>query len=224
MLCHGFPDAATGAVGAARDLPELADRMAATMGLLVFTFAFRGCGASQGDFSLSGWVRDISAAIRHLTDTESVESVWLAGFGTGGGLSVIAAVEEGDRVAGVATLGAPAGFDEWASHTRRFLQHCREVGAIKDPSFPHATDNWAREFRTFRPVDAAAQLAPRPMLVVHGSDDESVPVFDGRVLADAHGGAELRLVDGAGHGLRYDPRAISVLLGWIDRENGRIAR
>ncbi len=59
------------------------------------------------------------------------------------------------------------------------------------------------------------------MLVMHGADDESVPVFDARVLADAHGTAELRIIAGAGHGLWYDPRAIAILLGWLDRSQAR---
>ena len=50
-----------------------------------------------------------------------------------------------------------------------------------------------------------------------GSDDEAVPPFDGRVLGDAHGSAELRIIVGAGHQLRHDPRAIAILLGWLDR-------
>ncbi len=54
--------------------------------------------------------------------------------------------------------------------------------------------------------------------MLHGSDDESVPVFDARVLADAHGDADLRVIDGAGHQLRHDPRAVAVLLGWLDRQ------
>jgi putative redox protein len=37
-------------------------------------------------------------------------------------------------------------------------------------------------------------------------------------MADAHGSAELRVFDGAGHRLRHDPRAIAVLLGWLDRQ------
>ena len=53
---------------------------------------------------------------------------------------------------------------------------------------------------------------------MHGDDDESVPVADARVLAEAHGSAELRLLEGAGHRLRHDPRAVAILLGWLDRQ------
>jgi putative redox protein len=67
-------------------------------------------------------------------------------------------------------------------------------------------------------VDAARRFAPRPLLVMHGEEDESVPVADSRDLARAHGTAELRIVPGAGHRLRHDPRAIAVLLGWLDRQ------
>jgi putative redox protein len=65
---------------------------------------------------------------------------------------------------------------------------------------------------------------PRPLLVVHGSDDEVVPSFDARVLADAHGSAELRLIHGAGHSLRHDPRTVAVLLGWLDRQRHALHR
>lgn len=221
LLCHGYPDASVGAAGAGGDLAELADRIAETMGWAAFTFAFRGCGASGGDFSLSGWTDDIVAAADLLRDTEHLGPLWLVGFGTGGSLCIGAATLLGDRVQGLATLAAPAGFDEWASHTRRLLQHSRDIGVIRDPGFPPQFDAWAKDFRTRRPVDDVAHLAALPMLVVHGSDDESVPVFDARVLADAHGLAELRIIAGAGHGLRYDPRAIAILLGWLDREQSQ---
>ena len=41
---------------------------------------------------------------------------------------------------------------------------------------------------------------------------------EARALAAAHGAADLRLIEGAGHHLRHDPRAIAVLLGWLDRQ------
>ena len=35
---------------------------------------------------------------------------------------------------------------------------------------------------------------------------------------DVVGAGELRLVNGAGHRLRHDPRAVAVLLGWLERQ------
>ena len=122
------------------------------------------------------------------------------------------------RVVGAALLGPRADFDDWAAQPRRFLEHARDIGAVRTPGYPKAFDEWARELRRFRPVDAARRFAPRPMLVMHGDDDESVPTTDARRLAEAHGSAELRVITGAGHRLRHDPRAVAVLLGWLDRQ------
>lgn len=87
---------------------------------------------------------------------------------------------------------------------------------VRTPGFPKAQDEWARELRRFRPVDAARRFAPRPMLVLHGEDDDSVPPIVARQPAAAHGAAELRIIPGAGHRLRHDPRAIAApsSAGW----------
>jgi uncharacterized protein len=53
--------------------------------------------------------------------------------------------------------------------------------------------------------------------VLHGDENDDVPDVDARLLANAHGSAELRIIDGGGARLRHDPRAIAILLGWLDR-------
>lgn len=217
VLCHGFPGGVAGATSAVLAYPELADRIAAELGWLVVVPALRGAGGSEGHFSLGGWLDDIAAAVAHVRATALPSGIWLVGFGTGGSLCVCAAAKD-PAIKGVAVLGAPADFDDWASQPRRLLEHARAIGLIRDPAFPPAMDRWSRELRDVRAVQCMAKVAPRPVLVVHGSDDESVPQFDARVLADAHGGAELRVIAGAGHALRHDPRAMAILLGWLDRQ------
>jgi putative redox protein len=221
VLCHGYPPTVVGSAGAFATFPVLAERIATQLGWAVLTFAFRGCGSSGGNFSLGGWLRDLDAAAEHLLEKAEIGGLWFAGFGTGGSLCLCAAKERPD-VRGVAVLGSTADFDDWASHPRRLVQHAREMGLIRDREQPASVDEWARDFRRIRPVDAARALPPRPLLVVHGSDDDDVPSFDGRVLSDAHGDAELRIIQGAGHALRHDPRAVAVLLGWLDRQKHRV--
>jgi putative redox protein len=89
---------------------------------------------------------------------------------------------------------------------------------ITDPAYPPVLDRWTRQLKEIRPVDGAAEISDAPLLVLHGSEDETVPSIDARVLADAHGSADLRIVPGAAHDLRNDPRAIAILLGWLDRQ------
>ena len=218
VLCHGFPAGPRGAATAAQTYPELADRLAADAGWVVLAFNLRGTGDSQGDFSLGGWLADLRHAIDHLLEAPDVDRVWLAGFSTGGALALCAAGED-DRVGGVASLAAPADFDAWASDHRRFLEHARSIGVIRSKAFPASVEAWARELREIRPLALIGKVPPRPVLLVHGSSDETVSLMDSRALADAADGeVELRVLPGAGHRLRHDPRAIAVLLGWLDRQ------
>lgn len=221
VITHGFPNGVRGAETAAATFPELGDRIANELGWLVLVPALRGAGGSEGHFSLGGWLDDVIAAVAHLRATERPGGIWLAGFGTGGALSLAAAARD-PAIKGVAALGAPTDFTDWANQPRRLLEHARAIGLIRDPAFPPAMDRWSRELRTIRADQSVRAVAPRPVLVVHGTDDESVPAFDARVVADAHGSAELRMLAGAGHALRHDPRAVAVLLGWLDRQRSTL--
>lgn len=217
VIAHGFPHLNQGGRVSAKSFPELADRIATEMGWMVLVFNFRGAGDSEGDFSLAGWREDLLAAAAHLRSIEDVHGVWVAGFGTGGSLA-ISATGVDPELRGVAAMGSPADFDDWSHHPRRLLQHARDTGIIRSPSFPPNFEDWARGIREVGALSAVRSMAPRPLLLVHGSDDDVVPAFDSRVLADAHGSADLRIIEGGGHQLRHDPRAVAVLLGWLDRQ------
>jgi fermentation-respiration switch protein FrsA (DUF1100 family) len=74
------------------------------------------------------------------------------------------------------------------------------------------------EVLTLDPLEAIALMPPRRLLLVHGDDDVEVPSTDARELLAAAGGhAELRIIQGAGHQMRADPRMVATLLGWLDR-------
>ena len=216
ILCHGFPIGPIDARRSAGTFPQLIDRVAIEIGLPAMTFTFRGCGTSTGDFSLQGWVDDLRAAIDHLVATTKVSNVILVGTNTGGSIAICVAADD-PRVCAAALLSPRADFDDWADQPRRFLDHARTIGAVRTPGFPANQDDWARAFRRFRPTASATRFAPRPLLVMHGEDDESVPTSDARQLAQAHGSAELSLLAGAGHRLRHDPRAVAILMGWLER-------
>ncbi len=90
---------------------------------------------------------------------------------------------------------------------------------IKDAAFPEDRKGWRNELQKIRAVSAAGAFSDRPLLVLHGSEDDLVPTLDARAVADAHGGADLRIIIGAGHQLRHDPRALAMLLGWMGRHS-----
>ncbi|MBV8160641.1 MAG: alpha/beta fold hydrolase [Acidimicrobiia bacterium] len=218
VLCHGFPAGPGGALTSAQTYPDLADHLAAETGWTVIAFNFGGAGESEGAFSLSAWLDDLRAVVDYAVDLPRAGGAWVAGSSAGGAIALCAAAED-DRILGVATLAAPADFDNWANDARSFLAYCRVVGVIRDAAFPPDFEAWAGEFKRVQPLAAAAAVPPRPLLLVHGSDDPVVPVSDARVLADAASGqADLRVIAGAGHRLRHDPRAVAALIGWMERQ------
>ena len=222
VLCHGFPAGPGGAATSGQTYPQLAERLAADTGWVVLTFNFRGTGQSEGNFALAGWLDDLRAAIDHLLAAGGVSGVWLAGSSTGGALAICQAGED-ERVRGVATLSARADFSDWAADPQSFLAHARAIGVIGDRAFPADPEAWGRELREIRPTALIAKIPPRPILLVHGADDETVPLDDARVLADAAGDAvELRVLSEAGHRLRHDPRAVALLIGWMERQAGHL--
>lgn len=138
---------------------------------------------------LSDWLTDLRTAVDHLRSVETITGVWIAGFSVGGALAICLAGED-ETIRGVATFGAPAELDDWVA----------DAG-------------------TTRPIQSISKVPPRQVLLVHGDADDVVPLADARALADGAGGeVDLRVLTGASHGLRHDPRAIAVLEGWLDRQ------
>jgi alpha/beta superfamily hydrolase len=216
VLCHGLPNPPRGAATVGTTYPDLADRIAREAGWVVLTFNFRGTGTSDGDFSVRGWLDDLRAATHALGQRDDVRAVWSAGFGHGGTFALCEAATD-DRVRGVAAMGAPSTLGEWARDPAQLLAHARSMGMIRTPGFPSDVGGWVRDVGALDALAAATRLRNRHLLVLHGIEDSEVPVDDARAIASA-GAAELRLVHGAGHRLRHDPRAIATLLGWLDRQ------
>ena len=87
---------------------------------------------------------------------------------------------------------------------------------IRTPAFPPPP--LGEELSQLHPQEDAEQFKGRPLLVVHGADDPDISVDEARALSGAATGpSDLRVVFGAGHWLRADPRVIAILMGWLER-------
>lgn len=221
VIAHGFPAEAGGGINSTASFPSLADRVATECGWAALAYSSRGIAQSGGDFSLEGWLRDLQGAIAFLRESVHCDGVWLLGFGTGGALAVEAGADD-ETIRGVGAVSLPADFSDWARSPRKLLVLAREMGAIRDGAFPDDFGDWSQQLRSVDASEAAARLSPRELLLIHGSEDDVVPVLDARAVADAHGSADLRIIDGASHHLRHDPRAMAVVLGWLDRQRNRL--
>jgi uncharacterized protein len=215
VLCHDLPRATGSASDVAQTYPALADRLTRETGQRVVTATLRGAGKSDGDFSAQGWLDDLRVVI----DAEIADDArrWLVGFGFGGVLALHVAASD-ERVAGVACLGTPADLDAMVEDPPELIEWCTRTGVIRSAGYPASPDTWTKELSVLHPRHDAELLKGRPLLVVHGADDPDTSVEDARSLADAATGpSDLRVVFGAGHWLRADPRVVAILVGWLER-------
>ena len=216
VIAHDLPVGEGAAATAAVTFPELADRIARDTGWLALAFSFRGAGRSGGSFSPAGWLRDLGAAVELLRP--EVASVFVVGFGFGGTLALRAASVD-PTVAGVGLLGTPSDLAPWAVDIESLMAVVADAGYGR--ADPEDQEAWAEDLRAIDPMGSAAVIPPRPLLIIHGSDDHEVPLVDARALSDAaEGVAELRVIPTAGHRLRHDPRAVALLMGWLQRHAG----
>jgi alpha/beta superfamily hydrolase len=216
LLCPELPTIEGARGDVAVPYEALADRVAQESGWRVVAGMFRGLGGSAGSFSGSGWLEDAAA----LVDQEMGSRIGLraAGFGFGAAIALALAARD-ERVRGVACFAPPAHLADWAAEPQALAERCRSAGLI-EAGFPPDARAWAAELGGLEPSSSAALLGGRPLLVVQGSDDDAVPTDAAGRLVEAGGPrAELRVVLGAGHWLRADPRATATLIGWLERQS-----
>ncbi len=217
-LCHGVPSGNPPDPGDG-GYPLLAEKICRD-GFAVLIFNFRGTGDSGGNFDILGWTRDLQAAIDYLWSLADIDKsrLSLVGFSAGAAVSVYVASRD-KRVSGVAACASPADFSFFteADEPKSVIDRFRKIGAIQDADFPPSAEEWFEHFRVVTPVNHVAGITPRPLLLVHGSEDETVPVSHAHHLYEKAGEPKkLVIIDGAGHRLRQDDRATGAVMDWLE--------
>jgi len=217
-LCHGVPS------GNPLDpndggYPTLAARIC-QQNYAVFFFNFRGTGDSGGNMDLLGWTRDLQAVVNYLYDLKDIDSshLYLVGFSGGAATSVYVASKD-KRVSGVAACACPAHFDLFTERgePQEIIDRYRSIGAIRDDDFPPTIKGWFDNLKLVTPLDHVAGIAPRPLLLVHGELDETVPLnHASELFAKAGEPKQMIVLEGAGHRLRQEEKAVVAFLDWLD--------
>lgn len=192
-------------------LPEAS--LLARHGFAVLLYDSPGHGESSGRVT---WDEGERAALRAALDRLSIEPgvdphrLGVLGFSMGSIIALQVAAGE-PRVRGVVVTGAIPDFAEllrWQFRGRGPLTSWPAVEAAR----------WAgMDLDHRRPIDLIASIAPRPVLLVAGSDDHTVPPAMTRELFDAAREPKALLVVPGGHhghydevaGARYEQRLVS---------------
>lgn len=200
-------------------LPEF--RALAAAGFGVLAFDWRAHGNSGGDEVGWGFLerQDLTAAIDFALQQAGVdaERLGVLGFSRGAAVSLVTSAKD-PRVKAVVAESATPSLDEglerdfghgvFGSKPARWLLASRGV-----------------EVGQMRSIDAVCNLAPRPLLLIHGAKDPIAPVEMGRRLgAKACAGSTYWEIANGGHGgfgavePEYLPRVVKFFEASLHRE------
>jgi uncharacterized protein len=212
LLLHGCP-------GLEKNL-DLAVRLR-DAGWNSLLFHYRGCWGSAGRYDLRTIPRDVTAALNYLAGCPRVDAGRIAvlGHSLGGWAALVTAAGE-PRLRAVAVYGAAARLsaslrlspDQVDAEFTRFLATTPEEFAAQRDDVAERMDG----------LEAAVAVGPRPLLVVHGTQDRWVPVAQARELA-ARAGSSCRYVEvaGANHAFAWHRTELAdLIVGWLRGECG----
>jgi len=173
-------------------------------GLAALRFDFRGCGESGGLFeetSLTGRIEDLESAL-NFVEEQGYESIGVMGSSLGGTVAVLAAAKD-RRIKALVTWATPCHLDELFREGllegfEKLKQDVSEYDVIKAVKDVHC-----------------------PILIVHGSLDQQVPLSHANVLYEnANQPKGIQIIEGADHRLTnpiHREKAVKLTLNWFKR-------
>jgi alpha-beta hydrolase superfamily lysophospholipase len=161
----------------------------------------RGHGESGGHRTTIGYEErmDVHAAVDVLTE-RGLGPVGIFGMSMGAATAILAAAEDPRILAVVAD--SPYARLRWAVQQSAVL---RGYPASLTPSIAFlgcltTALHLRHRMQAFDPVEVIERIAPRPLLLMHGVEDEIIPVASAHALfARAHEPKDLWLIDGLKH-------------------------
>jgi alpha-beta hydrolase superfamily lysophospholipase len=173
-------------------------------GLAVLRFDFRGCGESGGlfeDTSLTGRMEDLESALDFVQE-QGYGSIGVMGSSLGGTVAVLTAAKD-ERIRALVTWAVPCRLDELF-----------RKGVIE------GLEKLRQDIRKYDVVKAVKEVHC-PVLIVHGSLDEQVPLSHGEVLYEnANEPKGIKIIEGADHRLTnslHRRKAIELTLDWFKK-------
>jgi putative redox protein len=180
IITHGFRGSKEGGGRAILLGEELARR-----GYAVLRFDFAGVGESEGEFSeitIERQVEDLLAAVQWVVDYGTGPKVPIVGLGRSfGGSTLIAAAAQDIKLDGVCLWATP--FDLPGTFARileeffhRLKAGCPKVYLKDDKGNFALNATFVEDLYKYKLDPLLRQLSPRPILIIHGENDEVVGI------------------------------------------------
>jgi dipeptidyl aminopeptidase/acylaminoacyl peptidase len=171
-------------------------------GFSVFSFDQRGSGKSTGEITFGAREQeDLESVVDYLTTRPDVDAdrIGALGFSMGAATTIMAAADD-KRIKAVVDDSGWADVHHWLRpKLGDMFRHPR--ARFTPLSMKLVELRTGIDFDELKPGKVVDRLAPRPLLIIHGADDDVVPPSDADELyAAAKEPKQLWLVEGAAHG------------------------
>jgi len=167
---------------------------------------------------MRAWHNDLEHAIDFVHASPGIDptSIHCIGFSAGGAVAA-KVVSYNKNVASLLLMATPCTFADIIPVDAALLKaHFFSIGTIRDDSFPGDLQKWHNGFLEVKPAHWLPFIHPRPVGIVHGDHDETVPVGHAHELYKAAWEPKkLTILEGATHQLRKDPRINQVIKDWL---------
>jgi fermentation-respiration switch protein FrsA (DUF1100 family) len=149
-------------------------------GFNVFLFDYRGFGKSEGQPSRRGIVDDAAAAIDYVRGRPDIdrERICLWGQSMGGQLAIVAANIAGTE--GLRAIVAEATYSTYSDHIKDKMAQLGPLWLVQWAAWLVTSDAYAAD-------DAVGDLAPTPVLLIHGTFDTAVRPYHSERLYELAG-------------------------------------
>jgi fermentation-respiration switch protein FrsA (DUF1100 family) len=173
-------------------------------GFNVLMFDLRGHGESDGDRISAGYYeqRDLLGAVDYAR-LRGAEHVGVLGFSVGAATALLTAADEET----IEAVVADSSFADLSGIMgREFKERSGFPEFFLKPVLFLVKIFYGVDFAAVKPVAAVADIAPRPILFIHGAEDTFVPVENAHRLYEAAANPEdeLWIVPGADHVQAYN--------------------
>ncbi len=194
--------------------------------LVSLRFDFRGHGESTGNFTdmtIEGEVNDLTAAVKFLSE-KGFKKVSIIGTSFGAGISVLYTSEHPENILSLTLLCPVLDYRRTflkpeVKNTQRWftseaISKAKETGKIRYGA-SHLGQAVLEEFTKHHLPEKFLKLSV-PSLVVHGTEDETVPHAVSSEVTKEHSQAEFLSVIGAGHSLKdFEKETFPEIVKWV---------
>jgi len=223
VFSHGF----TGNKIEAHRLFVRAARKMSENGFVAVRFDFRGSGESDGEFeemTISSEVSDLNAILSFLEERREIvrEKIGLVGLSLGGVVSILTAAEN-PIVKAVCTWSSPADLKSLSSISDSLGVNAGFIGKgyVDLPSGYRVGRGFFEDALKHDILGSCSKISPRPLLIIHGSRDNVVPVEHAKMLYNSAGEPKkLVVIDGADHTFNrrdWESKVIEITVEWFKK-------